>query len=163
VDNNGGAEFAETLAKKFYPDHWRTVEMTEGAFRSFAIEYGPTLSVLGPKSGSQPFPFLSLICGLATSVRVGDDLFRFVNSQNREAFFGGFHVEPGAEDSASVIAQLLIPLEPISWQNAPTVQWASRMINDLIGRAAQVAPAVVAQFGGHHFPNGFAEILWMMS
>jgi hypothetical protein len=160
MDAAGALDFAGSIVNHDYPGKWWALEL--GPHRAFAVETGTALAVLGPKAGTSPQPYLALVCGMAIAIPPCAELHNFVNGENKEAYFGSLYIEPGQGGSASVIAQLLIPYEPLSWEHGSTIQWARTMITTVIGRAAQTAPTLLATCGGTNWPGGYAETLWMM-
>ncbi|GIF72321.1 hypothetical protein [Asanoa siamensis] len=156
-----GMELAQAMVEAQYPGRWQEVAM--GDHRALAIVGSATVSLLAPKLGAQQDPFLSLTCGLATEFWLDEKCYERVNALNQEAVFGSYQVIPGDRDRASVLAKLLIPLEPIDWINHAATQWAARMINTVVLSAERASPALVSQLGARHFHPGAATTLWMMS
>ena len=153
----GGLEFARGLVEAHYAGRWWQLE--QGAYRAIAIEGAATVAVLGPKIGNNPDPFLSLACGVAKAVPHSAALHELVNAENKETFFGSTYIEPGANGTASVISQLLIPLEPVAWEAQASIQWAAKAVNSVIARADLAAQRIP----GERFGRGDAYILWMLT
>jgi hypothetical protein len=156
-----GMELAKAMADAQYPGRWQ--ELAMGEHRAVAIVGSATVSVLAPKLGAQSDPFLALTCGLATEFWLDEKAYARVNDLNREAVFGGYQVLPAERDRGSVLAKLLIPLEPIDWINHAATQWAARMINTVVLNAERASPTLVSQLGARHFHPGAANALWMSS
>ncbi|MDG4826759.1 hypothetical protein O7635_33330 [Asanoa sp. WMMD1127] len=116
--------------------------------------------MLAPKLGAHPDPFLGLTCGLATEFRLDEKAYDVVNALNQEAVFGNYHVAAGDRGRASVLAKLLIPLEPIDWINPTATQRAARMINTVLS-AERASPSVVSCLGARHYTPMDANMIWM--
>ncbi|GIF67772.1 hypothetical protein Ais01nite_58070 [Asanoa ishikariensis] len=156
-----GMEFAQALVEAHYPGRWQ--QLTMGEHRAVAVVGSATVAVLTPKAGVQPEPFLSVICGLATEFWLDEKAYELVNALNRESVFGSHHIEPGDGRRASVLARLLVPLEPVDWNHPASTQWVGRMVHTLLMTAERTSPTLVAQLGARHFAPGAAQALWMMT
>ncbi|GIF50256.1 hypothetical protein DFJ67_7956 [Asanoa ferruginea] len=156
-----GVEFARLLAESHHEGRWQA--LATGQANAYAIVGSSAICVLAPRWGSQPDPFLSLVCGLATAVQVTPKAHELVNGLNKEAYFGTCHIEADDRGRGSILARLLIPLEPITWDNPPSTRWAATMVNTVVAAAERASPSIVSQLGGQHFAPNAINALWSMS
>ena len=93
MDRNEGLAFAKAFVDAQHAGRYQPLDV--GGHQAFAIHGAASLSILGPKITSRPEPFLSLLCGVATSMPLTPELYELVNVENKEAFFGSCFVEAG--------------------------------------------------------------------
>jgi hypothetical protein len=155
-----GMEMARALVEAQYPGRWQ--ELTMGEHRAVAIVGSSTICVLSPTASAPREPFLGLVCGLATEFWLDAKAYELVNDLNTESFFGSFHVAMGERGRGSVVARLLVPLDPVDWNIPSTTHWAARVINTVVAGAERASPGLVSALGGQHFAPSAATALWMM-